>query len=457
MPRLLLITTAYPPPPSSGAARLTRMLNWLPSYGYDCTVLTIARDGLPPGTERLPDDPQYIYRVAISTSRRGSGSSGCPVRTSTRKLGSFTAFRRLVPFRLCLRRLAYNFNPFNFPDPVRAWIPKGVRQGLSLAANRPFDLIYSSASGPGISAHFIAARLAAQLRVPWVHEYRDLWTGNPWRGLRPYWWREWLERSWERYFLKIADGAVVMNRSNAEILAAHHRAVHPCQIHVVPNGYDAGEHTEGASPPITLPLRLVYTGALYGGKRDLSALFSGLRQLLDDGEWRRDEVEFCYAGTDGRELRAMASRAGLESIVYDRGVIPAQEARRLQQSAHLLILAEAADDNPWIQGNVPGKAYEYLGARRPVLALAHPEGAIAQLYQETHAGVTIHPNDTSRIREHLRKAISTLRSKGRLDYSPDEAKVNACGWPVISRQLANILDAARKRYSSRTLVADAAD
>ena len=440
MPRILLISSAYPPPPCAGAARITRMMRWLPKRGFDCTLLTVARERMMPGAERMPNDPPNVYRVSVP-SRSGPAGTKASLRDVARK--SLAKLRVLAPVLPKVRRLRHSINVFAFPDAVHSWIRKGVRQGLAVAAAAPVDLIYSSV--PSISGHFIAAQLAVQLRVPWAHEYRDIWAGNPWRSTRPYWWRDQLERYWERRFLRQADAAVVMTPSSAKILASRSRGLASVRIHVVPNGFDAREFKDESPVTEGLPLRLVYTGTLYGGQRDVSGLFASLGALIEYCGVRPDELEFHYAGADGASLHAAALQAGISCIVRDHGVVESSEALRLQQSAHVLVLVEKANDDPWILGNMPSKAYEYLGARRPVLVLAHPKGAIAELYSMTRAGTTVHPNDSNRMREYLQQAVASLRARRRLEYDPHVRVVASFEWQAISELLAKVLSDVRHR------------
>jgi hypothetical protein len=55
---------------------------------------------------------------------------------------------------------------------------------------------------------------------------------------------------------------------------------------------------------------------------------------------------------------------------------------------------------------VPGKTYEYLGARRPILALV-PEGAVAEMIRETASGTVVPPDEPAVIEQAI---ISLFRA-----------------------------------------------
>ncbi len=311
-----------------------------------------------------------------------------------------------------------------------------------------FDLIYSSA-GAGVSGHFVARRIQRRTGVPWVHEYRDLWARNPWRLTKAYWWREWLELYWERKFVTASYAVVVMHGRIAEILRARLPVGLRERVTVIPNGFDPAEFGGGSPPPVDLPLRLCYTGVLYGGKRDLSGLFRAIQMLLQSGKAKQGDLEFVYAGSDADVVHAVASRFGQVDMVRVLGRVPTDEAKRVQLSSHVLVLVEAAEDDPWVRGNMPGKAYEYLGAERPVLALAHPEGSIAELYAATRAGVTLHPNNSEGIAQFLQNALEAIKAGKLVPYEPDRSAVKASSWEVIGARLASLFDDAVRGHAPR--------
>lgn len=438
---ILMVSTASGPPHVGGTFRTTKVMRWLPAVGYRPTLLTIARYRLPnPGVPRYPDDSENIYRVECrrlidrlqgKTSPLWGSATDAKAQTLRRNRSIMTSLTR------ALRRFLYNV--LEYPDPTAAWIRAGFMAGLRLAEETPFRLIYSSA-GVGVSGHFVAARLKGYLGIPWVHEYRDLWGNNPWRGILPYEWRARRERSAERRFLERADRCIVLNPGAARILSARHNEEFSERIRVVANGFDPSEFPANAGPPLGLPLRLCYTGILYGGKRDPSGIFRGIRILIEEGAATANDFEFVYAGRDGEVVMAAARSVGLDRVLLNQGIVSAHRAKELQAESHVLCLLENAEDDEWVKTNLPGKASEYMAAQRPVLVLAHPEGAIADLVREAKIGVCFHPTDVGGIARELSSYVSAARKKEALPYAPDEAVVRRYRWDSIAVQLAGCFD-----------------
>jgi glycosyltransferase involved in cell wall biosynthesis len=448
MAKLLLITTAYLPPPSAGAARTIKLLKWLPQQGWDVTLLTLCWEGMPDDLERLPGDPENIYRVPWKSWRvhRLAAKVDALATTPTGKSGGCKSPNVIVKR---LRRLASEIcqNVFEFPDVCHAWIKPAVQKGMSLALKTDFDLIYSS-SGTGVSAHFIASELQARLKIPWIHEYRDLWAGNPWRDTKIYFWRNWRERAWERRFLRQADRAIVMNHSNVDNLASRVREDVRGKIAVVPNGFDADEFPENRNYPKGLPLKICYTGSLYHGKRDIRGLFEAIRLVIDQGDAAVSDFQFCYAGSSSSDVDHWAQHFGITSIVCDCKKVSCQQAKQMQVDAQILLIVEACDDDPWIKDNVPTKLFEYLAAGRKILALAHPAGGIAEIISETRTGTTIAPYNINEVAAFLKENVHALRQTNDVMYMPDKAAIQRHSWHARSRVLAGLLDQVKASTSA---------
>src|SRR5439155_9020565 len=96
--------------------------------------------------------------------------------------------------------------------------------------------------------------------------------------------------------------------------------------------------------------------------------------------------------------------------------VPRRESLRLQRESDvlLLLIPEAGGRG---RGVLSGKVFEYLAAERPILAVVPPDGAAAELIQETHAGVVAPPEDVDAIRAALTGLVERHRA-GTLNGTP---------------------------------------
>ena len=104
-----------------------------------------------------------------------------------------------------------------------------------------------------------------------------------------------------------------------------------------------------------------------------------------------------------------AARLGdrLELIPY----APRSESLALQRDSEvlLLLIPEAGGRG---RGVLSGKVFEYIAARRPILAAVPPDGAAAELIRETGAGVVVAPDDVEGLSAALVDLDRRFRSAG---------------------------------------------
>jgi hypothetical protein len=124
-----------------------------------------------------------------------------------------------------------------------------------------------------------------------------------------------------------------------------------------------------------------------GSHVDMPALFALLDALA--GRVSREpgivkRVRFVLAGPHDAALSRLVTERGLQAIVSFAGILPHAGARALQRAADRLLFVR--NEGPGYAAMVPGKTYEYLDARRPVVALV-AESEAAGILREAGAFV----------------------------------------------------------------------
>lgn len=133
----------------------------------------------------------------------------------------------------------------------------------------------------------------------------------------------------------------------------------------------------------------------------------------------------------------MFHRPELQGIVKEIGHLPHAESVRYTLGADVLLLV--VDDVKGSEGIVPGKVFEYVGARRPVLAIA-PEGDVAALIRRTGAGVVVDRHDVAGMAQALAGWLAERRRTGRVAFPGDPAEVDRLSRRHRTRQLAEVFD-----------------
>ncbi len=245
-------------------------------------------------------------------------------------------------------------------------------------------------------------------------------------------------RRLERLVVEGADAVIATTRISASYL----QQAYPCaasRVQVITNGFDPGDFAgAGACPPAGDPLRLVHTGSFSRShpQRTPQPLFAALESLLaEDPAWAgRLRLTLVGQLTPGeRRAAAGLERAGMVEI---KGALPRPQALDVQRQAHLLLLVD--HPRPWPASNVPGKFYEYLAMRRPVLALCGP-GMVEEMVRQLQAGLCAPPDDPQAIRRVLAEVYARFR-QGRLQAGADETALGQFHRAELTRQLARCFD-----------------
>lgn len=376
--KILLVSYFFPPFNSVGAVRVGKIAKYLVEAGHEVRVLTAADQPLQRTlTPEIPQDQ------VVSTSWLNINAPAEMLGGGRAKVASvgYTASSGNGAVRRLIRVLGTQYKYLtNFPDGQIGWLPYGVRGGSELLGSWRPDIIY--ASGLPWTSLLIGHRLARKFDVPWAAELRDLWVDNVYGDVVPAW-RQFLDRRLERRVLRTAAGFV----STSDVLAQVLERKYEKPAEGILTGFDPDDYPAAAEPGAMGPLRIVYTGMIYEGRRDPGPLFRALRGMGS----RADDIRVTFYGKYLDGARRMAQQYGVEALVDVNPPVSHAEALEIQANADILLLL--LWNHPREDGVCPGKVYEYFGARRPVLVLGRQQNFAARLISERGAGVVLWGED----------------------------------------------------------------
>lgn len=396
--RILLVTGYFPPYSPLGAVRAPALVSHWLGQGHDVRVVAIDNPSIA-GKLESPLPPGHVAYVPFTAPDETIQRLLRPVldhlKSPPPAAGAAAAADR--PPRLEGLRNAYR-QAVQFPDHYRTWVGPAVAAGAALAASWQPDLIYSS--GPPHSGHVVACRLARRLRVPWIAELRDTWANNPYSDApAPL---EWAQTLYANSVLRHASAAVLLTRTAEE----ETKAALGCPTLVSYNGFTE-EDFAGLDAPAPLDaerLTILHAGVIYAGRRDPVALFQALAILGP----RRHAVRVKFYHDYMEAVAQRAERLGVRDCIEICAPVPRREILRIERAADVLLLSRWAD--PRDDGVIPGKLFEYIGARRPILAIGSTTGEAAEIVRSGPFGLV--SNAPMEIAEQLLAWIGQKRAAG---------------------------------------------
>jgi len=420
MKTVLCVAFHFPPSESIAAARMRGYAKYLPQFGWRPVFLCPRLEARGVSSFKLWETPyrgDVGERAARSLFRSGATSPAQGRQEGTATRGASSVLAAGGRF---LRRIAA------IPDPQRSWIRDAAEVGTRKLREERVDAILSS--GPPWSAHLIARVFKRQSGVPWIAEYRDLWTKShhyPYGRARLV-----LDRRIEMRTTRDADLRVTVS----EPLARNLLAIHPqIPVEVIRNGFDPDDVL---AADLTDLFTITYTGRVYWGCQDPGMLFRALRDVGDSGALDLSRVRVRFYGPNHAPLRRETQKLGLGGIFEMGGVVPRDQALRLQRESQLLLLLNWTD--PTQTGIYTGKLFEYLAARRPILAIGGGRTVVTELLENTSAGR--HPRSIEGLHDVLCLAFAEYEASGAVAYHGSSDLVSQYDQRAMCAKLARALD-----------------
>jgi glycosyltransferase involved in cell wall biosynthesis len=418
--RVALLAYYFPPLGGAGVQRAVTLARRLPALGWEPLVVTgpaaggdrwSPRDaGLGSGLEGL-----RVVRVPGPEPARGEGRSA-----------------RWLRIRSEWAR----------------WWADGAAATL---ARVDVDAILSTLS-PFESAA-AAARVAEARSIPWVADLRDPWALDE-MFVYP---SRWHRRAELRAMARDLAGASAIVMNTPEARRSMHEAFPSLGSQLsapVPNGFDPEDFATAPAHRADDAFRIVHTGYLHtelagGGLRDtVRSLLGGELHGVEIGarshvyllraidRLRAEEpalgerIELHLAGVMSTADVASSERPYVKRLGY----LAHDETVGLMRSANALFLPMHDLPAGTRARIVPGKTYEYLGARRPILA-AVPDGDARDLLTRAGNAALCRPRDIDGMVAALRALLA-----GRYPAEPNPSVIAQYERRVLAARMAGVLD-----------------
>ena len=421
--RVLVIAYYFPPMGLSGVQRTAKFVKYLPQFGWHPTVITVEPGGYLAHDESLLED---VDSKSIRIERTpGVGPGALWGRKKVVRLPS-EGVRKL------LSRVS---DTFFIPDNKIGWKRKAVRLAAALHNEAPFDVIFATA--PPFTDFLIGAKLKSLLRIPVVYDYRDPWIDYPFK-FYPTPFHKLLHRSLEKKVLRSSNQVVTTNRRVKELLIQRYTFLTHHDIHIIPQGFDPEDFEAHAvrgkkMPPAKRRMRITYAG-IFWEDRVPRYFLQALHDLFEERPALKGRIEARFIGTFRDENLRLVDRLGLGHAVTILNYLPHNECIRELMDSDVLWMIVGDDLGS------PGKTYEYIGARKPILGCV-PDGFIKSAIQEA-GGKTVRPEDVQGIKKALEEFFE-LYSKNALK-GPSPAVVEKYNRVGLTGALGRIFESVRE-------------
>ena len=418
MKRVLIISYAFPPVGGAGVQRAVKFTKYLPRHGWEASVLTAANPSVPLFDSSLEADvpagtvvvrartyePSYAAKASVAAA--GAAAS----RWNLKRLMKSAA--RSVAMT-CLQ-----------PDPQILWAPDALRQGAKLLRQTPHDAILATA--PPFSSLIIGKKLSQKFSIPLVVDYRDEWelSNAHWENRRTGSVIAGWQRRQQAGVLRQAKAILATTRSSADSIArTAAKSGSRAPSTAIYNGYDPDDFVHESandeqSSTRSGGFRMTYTGTLWQ-LTNVEPLVRALERLHSNSVLKPGDVTLTVCGRRTPEQSQLLGRLSQAGCDLDlREYAPHSEIPKLLHASDCLcvLLADSAD----AARVMPAKLFEYMAARKPILAIA-PPGEVWEVLQGYPAASVHAPSDIEGIAASIQRCISNRGQFGDDQIASDAA------------------------------------
>lgn len=371
--KALIITYYWPPAGGPGVQRWLKFATYFREFGVEPIIYTPENPFYPIVDEELVSEIPKEITILKQPIKEPYGLAKLFFKKKTKQISSGKVSAKKQSF-LEKIMLWLRGNLF-IPDARVAWVKPSVVFLEKYIQENDIDVIITT--GPPHSMHLIGLRLKKKLNITWLSDFRDPWTTIHYHNsLRLTKTSENKHKHLEREVLQKADAIVVTSPSTkAEI-----EKITKKPITVITNGF---ESYESIKPHLDKKFSLVHIGSLLP-ERNPILLWKVLSEICKTNVNFVQDFQLKLIGDVSENVMASITTFDLQKNVENIGYVSHKEAVQYQHNAQVLLLVEM--DKPETKCIIPGKLFEYMAAKRPIIALG-PEGSdVYSILYKTQTG-----------------------------------------------------------------------
>ena len=368
--KVLIITYYWPPAGGSGVQRWLKFVKYLRDFGIEPIVYTVDNPDYAINDESLFEEIPKELKVLKQKIWEPNNLLGKGKRTSSGFLNPRPTF-----FGQITHYIRANYF---IPDARKYWIKPSVAYLKSYLEKSDIDVIITT--GPPHSLHLIGLELKKTLAIKWIADFRDPWTEIDYFHQLPLT-KKSLSRhkEMEKEVLQKADALLAIGNTMRSKMKAFNR-----NIYVITNGFD-GVVSEDSSA-LDKKFTITHIGMMNADRNPIQ-LWKVLKDLIANDSGFKENLELKLVGKIAPVILKDICFYGLEKYATVIDYLPHNEVEYVQKTSQVLLLV--VNNVPNAKGVITGKIFEYLQAKRPILAIGPVDGDLAEIISQTKSGKII--------------------------------------------------------------------
>jgi len=371
--KVLIITYYWPPAGGSGVQRWLKFSKYLRDFEIEPVIYTIDNPSYPildkSSESEIPKDLEILKQAIFEPNSMLSFFG----RNNKKESAGF-----LNPNPTFLGKIVQYIRANYFiPDARKFWIQPSVNFLSNYLENNHIDAIITT--GPPHSMHLIGLELKKKLGIKWISDFRDPWTEIDYFQQLPLTKKAIKKhQDLEQEVLINSDMVVVVGETMKDKFLKYTK-----KIEVLTNGFDTIETS--LTQELDEKFSITHVG-LMNSDRNPTILWEVLNEISNTNLNFKNDLRIKLIGKlDDAVIQDLKvfDHNTIETIPY----LDHKDISKYQASSQILLLS--INEVPSAKGIITGKIFEYLQAKRPILAIGPEDGDAAMILKNTNAGTIV--------------------------------------------------------------------
>ncbi len=404
----------------SGVQRWLKMSKYLRNYNWEPIIFTVADAEMSMYDESLVHDipkaiktirvpiwePFGLYKKIVGKKKEEKIQPGFLDEGSGNKV---------------LQNLAYWIRGNAFiPDAKRLWIKPASSELIEYLKENDVDAIVST--GPPHTTHIVALKTKLKIDIPWLADFRDPWTFvDYYDKLKLSHYAHQKHHRLEKEVIDRADRTITVTWSWAKNF--NDKKTYTKKVEVITNGYDPADFKE-RNVELDERFTITHIGSM-NSDRNPKLLWKVFKKLIEEDKDFKDQLKIKLIGPLDHSIVMSIEKYELNNYLEHIKNLPHNEVIPHLQSSQVLLLP--LNNVPNIDGWVPGKLFEYLGARRPIICIGKTDGEAALIINEASAGLIVGFDEEDKLKQAVKDYFE--------QYTNQQLQVNSSGYRKYGRDL----------------------
>ncbi|AZO94023.1 glycosyltransferase [Halocella sp. SP3-1] len=396
--KVLVIAYYFPPLGWSGTQRTLKFVKYMRMFNWEPVVVTVGNSPFPVIDETLEEEVEKSIKIVrIDDLFFKNKTDNILDNLYSYVNSSFDLIESENLKNEYMKEIESKMNDLRsllmLPDNNIIWANKVLKKISKKVNFDDIDLLYST-SGP-YSDHIIAYHIKKLYKKPWVADFRDEWTNNPYYNYNKDSIRFKVEKYLENRIINFADKIVTISRLSKENYV-NKFGLEKNKVEVITNGYDEKDFVEIGNKTNKNKFTIVHSGAFYLIRNPLSFI-KAINNLINKGKIEKEKIQIEFIGTFESKIKEIVDKNSMDGLIKWIDYLPHKESLQHCIESNMLLLVVGEGEN--LKSFYTGKVFEYLRTNKPILALSPKGSVVEELMIETGHGKNVEYNDIKGIEE----------------------------------------------------------